>query len=558
MYRNYIVEIVQKALRKAYSMKAIPEVENPDVSVEIPKKKEYGDYCCNIALVIGGRAAMEPSFIAKKLVSFMDFPPSFFQNVSVSSKGFINFILSKDTLSKGLLTVVAEKEKFGRTCEGAAEKIHLESFDTTTPISLFSVDEGRRILIGDFLRSAMGYLGYAPVVDSLMRDCGDSLRLLGLSVEARYRELLGDDSPFPANGYRNKFVVELAREILSDDGAIYLQASKAERMKILREKAYMKLIEKKKKLLRNLGVECNSWVSSKQLLEKEGLWNHIEEELKSKELIYEKDGLLYMKTTACGDQKDRILMHEGHEPSDLFLVILSLVHNVKQGYMKNIFFKSHESSLDFSFMMSAVVKLLGFPDNCLEVVPIEKVRLIEKEEGEASEVQKGETTGFGEVLNLTNRNVMRFFFFLKSADTVLDFDVPLTRKESTVNPLYYVQFAFSRIKSLYKMAETKGLMPHKYAEINVRILDDKIDMDLVKKVIQFPSVLHESVQNRDPYALVYFTVLLVNDFHNYYASVNILGSDASLAKARVVLVEAVRIILTIIMDLLKIKLPEKA
>ena len=132
------------------------------MTVEIPKKKEYGDYCCNIAIIIGAKASMEPSFIAKKLISFMDFSPSFFQNVSISSKGFINFILSKETLCKGLLTIVSEKEKFGRSNEGAGEKIHLESFDTTTPISLFSVDEGRRILIGDFLRSAMGYLGYAP------------------------------------------------------------------------------------------------------------------------------------------------------------------------------------------------------------------------------------------------------------------------------------------------------------------------------------------------------------------------------------------------------------
>ena len=372
MYRNYIVEIVQKALKKAYTNKAIPEIENLDVTVEIPKKKEYGDYCCNIAIIIGAKASMEPSFIAKKLISFMDFSPSFFQNVSISSKGFINFILSKETLCKGLLTIVSEKEKFGRSNEGAGEKIHLESFDTTTPISLFSVDEGRRILIGDFLRSAMGYLGYAPVVESLMRDCGDSLRLLGLSVEARYRELLGDDSPFPANGYRNKFVVELAKDILSDDGAAYLQATKADRMKILKEKAYLKIIEKKKKLLKNIGVECNCWVSSRHLMEKEGLWNQIEEELKSRDLIYEKDDQLFLKTTAYGDQKDRLLMHEGHEPSDFFLVILSLVHNVKQGFMKNIYFKSHESALDFSFMMCAVVKLLGFPDDCLEVIPIEK------------------------------------------------------------------------------------------------------------------------------------------------------------------------------------------
>ncbi|MGV8123151.1 MAG: hypothetical protein AB2L14_25595 [Candidatus Xenobiia bacterium LiM19] len=443
MYSNYIVEIVQKALKKAYANKAIPEVENLDVTVEIPKKKEYGDYCCNIAILIGAKASMEPSFIAKKLISFMDFSPSFFQNVSISSKGFINFILSKEMLCKGLLTVVSEKEKFGRSNEGAGEKIHLESFDTTTPISLFSVDEGRRILIGDFLRSAMGYLGYAPVVESLMRDCGDSLRLLGLSVEARYRELLGDDSPFPANGYRNKFVVELAKDILSDDGAAYLQATKADRMKILKEKAYLKIIEKKKKLLKNIGVDCNCWVSSRHLMEKEGLWNQIEEELKSRDLIYEKDDQLFLKTTAYGDQKDRLLMHEGHEPSDFFLVILSLVHNVKQGFMKNIYFKSHESALDFSFMMCAVVKLLGFPDNCLEVIPIEKVRLIEKEEGEGADVQKGEITGFSDVLNLTNRNAIRFFFFLKSADTLLDFDVPLTRKESTVNPLHYIQFAFT-------------------------------------------------------------------------------------------------------------------
>gem|GEM_PF-1807154 len=557
MYRNYIAEIIHKALRKAYSMKAIPEVENLDIVLEIPKKKEYGDYCCNIALQAGSKASMEPSFIAKKLVSFMDFSPSFFQNVSVSSKGFINFILSKEMHCKGLLTIVSEKERFGRSNEGAGEKIHIESFDTTTPISLFSVDEGRRILIGDFLRSAMEYLGYAPAVESLMRDCGDSLRLLGLSVEARYRELLGDDSPFPANGYRNKFVVELAKDILSDDGAAYLQATKAERMKILKEKAYLKIIEKKKKLLKNLGVECSSWVSSRHLLEKEGLWIHIEDELKSKELIYEKDDQLFLKTTAYGDHKDRLLMYEGHEPSDFFLVILSLVHNVKLGYMKNIFFKSHESALDFSYMMCAVVKLLGFPDNCLEVIPIEKVRVIENEEGEGADIQKGEIMGFNEVLDLTNRNAVRFFFFQKSSDTILDFDVPLTRKESTVNPLHYIQYAFSRIKSLYKMAESKGIMPHKFGEINVRILDDKTDMDLVKKVIQFPSVLHESVLNRDPYALVYFTVLLVNDFHNYYSSVNILGSDAYLAKARIVLVEAVRIILAIVMDLLKIKLPEK-
>lgn len=559
MYWNYIAKVIEKAYKMTTKVGDLPELEPPEFRVEVPKKKEYGDYSCNIALSIGNKINMDPSLVARKLVTNIDFPPSFCQRVSVSSKGFINIILSKESLHAALLSIVFDRDKqFSSLLDiGKEEKVMIVS-SYLSPIEFLNVDESRKIVIGEFLRNLLASTNFNVTIEPLIRDCGDSIKLLGPSVEARYRELLGDDSPFPQDGIKNRFMVDLAKDILNEDGAVYLQVTKAERTNLLREKAIQKATEYVKKSLKNLGIEYRNWFSAKQLIEKEHIAPEIREKLNTLSVIYENDGKTLVRSTDSGDKKDRVLFYENNEPSDFMLELCFLLYNMKRGYTRNIFLKNNEDALDFYLMASSVLKILGYPARNLEVLPVEKVKIIMKSsEDDEGEIKKGESLRFDELFKLVGRDAIRFFFLLKNIDSLLDFDIHLTQKESNINPLYYIQSACNRLKGLFKMAETQGLYPLKYEQVNLRFLEQEVDVDLLKKTIQFPSYLNDTVRHLDPYPLIYYSAELVNDFHNYYSSVKIFSNDNNLTKVRLLLVEAVKIVLFRLMDLLKIKIPEK-
>ncbi len=554
MHNIYISETLLKAIKKAIVVKDLPECEIPPVAVTIPGKKEYGDYCSNIAILLATLLSMDPYQVAKKITGYLDFPSNFAQTVSCAPRGFINISLSRDTLGKSLLALIQERDHFGKIDLGKGAKVFIEPINGLYK-GHFNVDEARKLLVADFLRNLMDFTGYHVVMEPLMRDCGESNRILGLSVEARYREQLGDDSPFPPQGYKNKFMVDLAKAILQDDGAAYMPVSKGERISILRERAAQKIAEQVKKAMKNCGVEMGAWVSSRHLMEKG--FCELKDKLQSRSLLYEKDEKLWFMSSECGDQKDRVISGENKEVTDFAIELSFLNHILKKGYEKVIFMKSHEEALDFYLMMSCASRMLGSSVDRIEVLPIEKVKILEKSEKESEEVQKGDHMNFEELYASAGRDAIRFFYFLKNIDRVLDFDLTLVHKESNLNPLYYIQYACCRLKSIMKMAESQSITPLKHDQVNLRVLEEKGDLDLLRKILQFPTMIMSTVMGRDPYILVFYAVELVNEFQNYYSTVKIFSNDNYLTKARVMMIEALKIVLFKIMELMKIKVPEK-
>jgi arginyl-tRNA synthetase len=554
MYNSYITETLQKAIKKAIVVKDLPECEIPPVEVKVPGKKEYGDYFSTVAMILASQLSMDPYQVARKIVSYADFSPSFTSTVSCAPRGFINITLSRDALCKGLLSIVQERESFWKVELGRGAKVFIEPINGLYN-GLFNVDEGRKLLVGDFLKNLMEFTGYHVTMEPLMRDCGESNRILGLSVEARYREQLGDDSPFPVQGYKNKFIVELAKVILHDDGAAYMPVSKGERISILRERAAQKIAEQVKKVMKNCGVEMGHWVSARQLMEKS--FSELKENLLSRSLLYEKDEKFWFMSSEGGDQKDRVLSGDNKETTDFAIELCFLLHTLKKGYDKVFYLKSHDEALEFYLMMSCALKLMGYSPDRIEVLPLEKVKILEKSDKELTEAQKGDHMSFEELYGAAGRDAIRFFYFLKNIDTPLEFDLSLVHKESNLNPLYYIQYACCRLKSIMKMAESQSVTPLKYEQVNLRILEEKNDIELLRKVVQFPTMMVSTVKGRDPYILVFYAAELVNEFQNYYQSVKIFSNDAYLTKARVMMMEGLKIVLFKIMELLKIKVPEK-
>jgi len=554
MHNNYITEALQRAIKKAIVVKDLPECEIPPVTVTIPLKREYGDYSSNIAILLATELSMDPYQVARKITGYLDFPSNFAQAISCAPRGFINIVLSRDTLGKGLLTLIQDREHFGRVDLGKGAKVFIEPINGLYK-GHFNVDEGRKLLVADFLRNIMDFTGYHVVMEPLMRDCGESNRILGLSVEARYREQLGDDSPFPPQGYKNKLMVDLAKAILQDDGAAYMPVSKNERISILRERAAQKIAEQVKKAMKNCGVDMGAWVSSRHLMEKG--FCELKEKLLSRSLLYERDEKLWFMSSECGDQKDRVLAVENRAVTDFAIELSFLLNILKKGYEKVIFMKSHEEALDFYLMMSCAARMLGFSADRIEVLPIEKVRILEKSEKEQEEVQKGDHMNFEELYGAVGRDAVRFFYFLKNIDRVIELDLSLVHKESNLNPLYYIQYACCRLKSIRKMAESQSVLPLKYDQVNLRVLEEKGDLELLRKILQFPTMVASTVKGRDPYILVFYAAELVNEFQNYYSTVKIFSNDAYLTKARVMMMEGLKVVLFRIMELMKIRVPDK-
>ncbi|MDQ7822746.1 MAG: DALR anticodon-binding domain-containing protein [Candidatus Eremiobacteraeota bacterium] len=555
MYRKQITEMLEKAIKQAVLLKVLPECEAVPATVEVCRHDDYGDYCSPVALRIATKLSMEPALVAKKIIGTIEYPPSFCQNISSASNGFINITLSKDALSRGLFTVIQEKESFGRENIGAGEKVHISSIDTAR-MGFLNVDDGRRVLIGNFLYQVMQEMGFDVQLAPFIRNQGESIWLLGISVEARYRELLGDDSPIPHDGYKSKLSVELAREILDEDGAVFLQSTKAERINVLKDKASEKIASSMKRTLKEIGIEYQQWTDARQLAEKDRTIGDLQERFTSLGFLYEKDEQVWIKSTSFGDQKDRLFLTEHREPSDYLVDLSVLLTRIGQGYGRNIYIKPHEEAFDFFTQMSLALKVLGYRHDLIEVLAVARMKI--GEAGHAEDIHKGESMSFEELVKSAGTNAVRFFYYLKSINTALEFDVTLAHKESNINPLYYIQSALSRIKSVFKMAEGQGISPLRFDLVHIKMMDEKADLALIKKIVRFPSVISDTIQGLEPYYLAYYMADLVNDFHSYYGNTKILSGDPSLVKGRLALLEALRIVLARIIDLFQLKLEENS
>ncbi|WP_073254194.1 arginine--tRNA ligase [Caldanaerovirga acetigignens] len=559
--KGKIKEITIDALRKAIEEGAVNLSQIPEFTVEVPQAKEHGDFAVNVAMLAAREAKKPPREIANIIVERMEIAGSGVEKVEVAGPGFINFHLEPTWAHEVIRIILEEGENYGRIDLGKRKKVQVE-FVSANPTGPMHIGNARGAALGDALASLLEMAGYDVTREFYINDAGNQIENFGLSLEARYLELLGYESQIPEGGYHGEDIKDHAREIIEKEGDRFLSVDPAERRAYFVEFALKRNVERMKKDLEDFGVHFDVWFSEKSLHESGKVKKTIEL-LTQRGYTYEKDGALWFKATEFGVPKDEVLIRQNGVPTYFAADIAYHKDKFDRGFewVIDIWGADHHGHVP---RVKGALAALGYDPDKLTIIIMQLVRLFRNGEIARMSKRTGRAVTLADLVEEVGKDAARFFFNMRGADTHLDFDLDLAVKQSEENPVYYVQYAHARIASIIRQAKEQDVKVPEGSDISPReterlfsMLTHETEIELVKKLADFPETIKVAATTLSPYRIASYTLELSAAFHSFYNVCRVLTGDEDLTKARLMLVKAVKQVLQNAFKILGISAPER-
>jgi arginyl-tRNA synthetase len=553
-----IVEQVRKQLKeeiKAAVIKAglaAPE-QVPDVVLEAPKDKAHGDFAANMAMQLARIAHKAPRKIAEELIAAFDKKKGHIREIEIAGPGFINFFLDNAYLTDLIPAVLQVGSDYGASNTGAGKKVLVE-FVSANPTGNLHLGHARGAAVGDTLHKLLNKAGFQTNAEYYINDGGNQITNLAISLEARYREQLGEHAEIPADGYHGKDIIELAKQLVEKYGRSLTDKPDDERLRFFRNFGVEHLMREIKKDLSDFRVTYDNWYSERSLYETHKVEKALDL-LKKKGETYEKDNALWLKTTEYGDDKDRVLVKTDGSYTYFTPDISYHKDKFDRGFdqLIDVFGADHHGYVP---RLKAAMQSLGYDPDRLTVEIIQLVNLFKDGEKVKMSKRTGKAVTMRELMDDVGVDAARYFFAMRSSDSHLDFDLDLAISHSNENPVYYVQYAYARISSMLKRAQ--DFEPVDGEETDLSVLTGEKEIDLLKKLGNFPAVVAESASKLAIQHIPSYLFDLASSLHSFYNAEKVLDeTNVPLSKARVALMKAVRITLKNGMDLIGVHAPEK-
>lgn len=551
MIKEKLAGLVRDAIEAGRREGALPVAEIPEIEIERPREKAHGDFATNIALVLAGSLGMPAVEVARTIAKHVGADTRHVSSVEVAGPGFINFRVSNEWLYEVLEEIEERGERYGWGNAGRGEKVQVE-FVSANPVGPMHIGHGRWAAVGDTLANVMEAAGYRVEREFYINDFGTQMNVFAKSVAARYCELLGQAVEFPEEGYRGAYIYDIAREIIADEGDAYLDVSGEQRERVFLERAYRQVLDHMEKTLERMDVRFDEWFSERALHESSRVKKTIEE-LRKKGFVYDAEGAVWFRATAFGEEKDRVLVRENGDPTYFAADIAYHKDKLERGFDRiiDIWGADHHG---YVARMKAAIQALGRPADTLEVVLGQLVTLSRGGEPVRMSKRTGELVTLEELLAEVGKDPVRFFFLMRSTDTSMDFDIELAKRESSENPVYYVQYAHARINSILKYGISRGVDVEAMPEY--KLLADEPELSLIRKLAEWPEIIERAALQRAPYQLTKYAQDLAASFHNFYTKCRVITDDRSLTAARLGLVKASRTVLRGVLGRLGVEAPE--
>ena len=482
----------------------------PEVSLEVPPKKDFGDFATNFAMQSAKIFHAAPKKIAEELKNKIT--ANFIDKIEIAGAGFMNFYLKSDVIYQELKSIYDAGENFGQLPEKNNKKIQIE-YVSANPTGLLHVGHGRGAAAGSAIVNILRAAGYDVESEYYINDAGNQMENLAKSVNARYLELLGREVEFPEDGYHAVDIIDTTKKIIAEHGDKFLNLPEDERLKILMDLAYAEKLSELKKDLAEFKVDIDVWFSERTLHPDK--INAAIKVLQDNGTIYEKDGALWLNSTKYGDDKDRVVIRENGVPTYLAADI---------AYHKNKF--------DRNF---GTMTALGYDADKLKILLLQMVSLYRGGELVKMSKRTGESITLRELMEEVGTDAARYFFLMRSIDSQLDFDLDLAKKQSSENPVYYIQYAHARICSIFRQAEENNLKLDGEPKFSMLVTESEIS--LIDKIFEYPEEVERAAANFAPQMIAKYAYDLAAEFHGFYRDCRILGVDAELAKARLALIK---------------------
>jgi len=551
MLKNKLAELLTQAALEAQKSGKLPPVALPEIIMERPQNPEYGDYASSLPLKLARATNRNPMDIAGSIVASMA-DAAEIERVDVAAPGFINFTLSARWLAGQVNSILAAGESYGNILIGGGKRVQIE-FVSVNPTGPLHVGHGRGAILGSTLSHVLTAAGYQIEKEYYINDAGSQIDAFARSLYARYCQNLGKEVAMPEGGYFGQYMIDLAGEIAGQKGDEFLNLAEAEAVAKLGEMGLERMINLIKADLETLGVTFDVWFSERSLY-KNGQYDEAMSLLKKGGFISEKEGATWFVSTALGEDKDNVVIRSDGSPT-YFAADIAYHYDkfIKRQFntVINIWGADHMGHVS---RMKAVVGALGINPEQLRVIISQMVTL--RRGGEIVRVSKrsGDIVTLSELIEEVGADVCRFFFLCRSADSQMDFDLELAKKQSADNPVYYVQYAHARIASILRLTKEKGI---NYGDGDVSLLTTEPELTLIRKMLLLPELVETIATTLEPHHLTYYAQDLATVFHSFYMKCRVVSKDEALTKARLKLVEAAKTVLSRTLHLMGMTAPER-
>jgi arginyl-tRNA synthetase len=557
--KENLKSIIRDTLDSCFKEGLLKETTLPNYVIEVPNNREHGHLATNLAMMLASSQKRAPRDIAKVIVDNLKDPENFIEKAEIAGPGFMNFTISRSEWFKALKKIVDLDNKYGATTEKRDESVLVE-FVSANPTGPLHLGHGRGAALGDTICRILEFRGYEVSREFYINDAGMQIRLLGESVYARWKQMSNPDHPFPEKGYHGTYVIDLAKEISADTdlSAMDEETAIATCSAIGKERMLMEL----KKDLEQFRVSFDIWFNESDLFKK-GLVDKALNEMKAKDELYEKDNALWIRTSAYGDDKDRVIRKQDGEYTYFASDIAYHMDKYRRGFKRalNIWGADHHGYIN---RVQSALKTNGVSGKWLSVLLIQLVKLWKEGEEVRMSKRAGQYVTMKDLLDEVNVDAARFVFLTKSSDSPLDFDIDMVTKNDNENPVYYVQYAHARICSIFRKAEADGIDVALSADIKtLEYLKLEEEIELIRTLEGFPELLESICETFEAHRLTYFLTDLAARFHRYFnlgvkdAGNRIITNDINLTKARLALISGVRIVLRNGLNLMGVSAPEK-
>ena len=571
--REQVEEVVDAALSAAVADGSLPLEEVPAAALERPRDAANGDWASTVALRAAKAAHMKPRDVAEAVVAHLP-ENDLIASTEIAGPGFVNIRLTNAALASVIAEVRREGMDFGRgEAPANAGRINLE-YVSANPTGPMHVGHGRWAALGDSMARVLRHAGFDVSEEFYINDHGTQMDNFGRSVSARYEQLCGRDVPMPENCYGGAYVIDIAREILDADGEKWLDVPEEERVVAFRERSYVEMLEHNKAVLSDFGTTFDTWFSERTLYvpdeDGKSAVDRALEAMDAKGYVFQKDGATWFKSTAFGDEKDRVLIKENGEFTYFLSDVAYHYNKIQRGFthLIDIWGADHHGYVK---RCQAMLAAWGY-EGALEVVLGQLVNLFR--DGSAVRMSKrtGEMVTFEELIEEVGVDATRYLMLSRSSDQPIDFDIEVAKKKDATNPVYYVQYAHARICSILRKAACEGDLAAAEAgdiafgelaertvgaDVDLSPLGEESELALMRKMGDFADMVAQAAADRAPFRLTHYAQDLAALFHQFYTNCHVLADDEATRRARLALCDASRIVLALTLSLLGVSAPEK-
>jgi arginyl-tRNA synthetase len=549
--RNIIISSITNYIKENILISLIHykiDIGLEDFSLSPPKQESFGDLSSNIALLISKQIQKNPLEIAEQIKKTMLHQNlNDVENITATQPGFINFFIKPRYYQNTLKLIIKNQENFGKNFKGKGKTANVE-FVSANPTGPLTVGHGRNAVIGDTVSNILEWHDYNVTREYYYNDAGKQMRTLGQSVESRYFEHVKKPFEFPSDGYQGDYIIEIAKNIANNygksleknDGKFLTEA----------EKVIFGQIENS---LNSLGIKFDTFTNEKSFYESGAIKNLLSQ-LKSKELVYQKDDATWYKATKVGAKQDKVYIKSTGEPTYRLPDTAYHKDKIKRGYdvIVDVFGADHTDT--YPDVLSAL-GALGLKTEHIKILIYQFVTLVKNGEKVKMSTRKADFITLDDLVDELSVDIVRYFFIMRSMNTHLDFDLNLAKDQSDKNPVFYLQYAYARICNIIRYGENQGF---KFSEkFDTTLLDESSEIKLLKLMSNFPTMMETALDTLEPQTIAIYLQDLASSFHKFYGNCKVITDDKKLSQSRLGLINGAKIILSIGLSILGLSAPEK-